>query len=241
MGDLEDVTVTVDELEAIRLADLEGLYQEEAAKKMDVSRQTFGRIVESAHRKIAEALVTGKALKIEGGEIEMTTLLRKFRCTDCDQPGKSLTAPAGPRNARRAKAVTSTAKRAAGDSEAEGEEDSGKDSAEDAERGNESWGFRAIPGIPIFMHLRGRRYRNAGLAPIDPKSILRGSVKNREQDGNCLEKMPSLVHFLRSLTPIVHCAGHREEVNACVSRRRPARDALGPLFLRRPPRGRSGW
>jgi predicted DNA-binding protein (UPF0251 family) len=64
MGDLEDVTVTVDELEAIRLADLDGLYQEEAAKKMDVSRQTFGRIVESAHRKIAEALVNGKALKI---------------------------------------------------------------------------------------------------------------------------------------------------------------------------------
>ena len=84
MGDLEDVTVTVDELEAIRLADLEGLYQEEAAKKMDVSRQTFGRIVETAHRKIAEALVNGKALKIEGGEIEMTTLLRKFRCSDCD-------------------------------------------------------------------------------------------------------------------------------------------------------------
>jgi predicted DNA-binding protein (UPF0251 family) len=84
MGDLEDVTVTVDELEAIRLADLDGLYQEEAAEMMNVSRQTFGRIVESAHRKIAEALVNGKALKIEGGEIEMTTLLRKFRCADCE-------------------------------------------------------------------------------------------------------------------------------------------------------------
>lgn len=84
LEDLEDVSVTVDELEAIRLADLEGLYQEEAAKKMDVSRQTFGRIVESAHRKVADALVNGKALRIEGGEIEMTTLLRKFRCADCD-------------------------------------------------------------------------------------------------------------------------------------------------------------
>ena len=84
LGSLEVVTVTIDELEAIRLADLEGLYQEEAAGRMNVSRQTFGRIVESAHRKIAEALVNGKALKIEGGEIEMTTLLRKFRCSDCD-------------------------------------------------------------------------------------------------------------------------------------------------------------
>jgi len=84
MGNLEEVTVTIDELEAIRLADLEGLYQEEAAKKMDVSRQTFGRIVESARRSVADALVNGKALRIEGGEIEMTTMMRKFRCSDCD-------------------------------------------------------------------------------------------------------------------------------------------------------------
>jgi len=52
----------VDEFEAIRLADLEGLYQEPAAEKMSVSRQTFGRIIESAHQKVAEALVRGKAL-----------------------------------------------------------------------------------------------------------------------------------------------------------------------------------
>ena len=68
--DLEEVTVTIDEFEAIRLADLEGLYQEKAADKMNISRQTFGRIIESAHKKIAEALVFGKAIKIEGGEIE---------------------------------------------------------------------------------------------------------------------------------------------------------------------------
>lgn len=85
MGNLEEVKVTVDELEAIRLADLEGLYQEEAAKRMDVSRQTFGRIVESARRSVADALVNGKALRIEGGEIEMTTMMRKFRCSDCNR------------------------------------------------------------------------------------------------------------------------------------------------------------
>jgi predicted DNA-binding protein (UPF0251 family) len=68
---LEHVNLTVDELEAIRLADLEGLYQEDAAKLMNVSRQTLGRILESAHMKIADALVHGKALSIEGGHVEL--------------------------------------------------------------------------------------------------------------------------------------------------------------------------
>ena len=79
---LEEVVLTVDECEAIRLADLEGLYQEQAAEKMKVSRQTFGRIIESAHKKVADALVNGKALKIEGGEFEMAAM-RKFKCSDC--------------------------------------------------------------------------------------------------------------------------------------------------------------
>ena len=79
---LEEIILTVDECEALRLADLEGLYQEQAAEKMAVSRQTFGRIIESAHKKVAEALVEGKALKIEGGEIEMAKM-RKFNCSEC--------------------------------------------------------------------------------------------------------------------------------------------------------------
>ena len=79
---LEEVVLTVDELEAVRLADLEGLYQEQAAAKMNISRQTFGRIIESAHKKMAEALVGGKALKIEGGDFEMAAM-RKFMCSDC--------------------------------------------------------------------------------------------------------------------------------------------------------------
>lgn len=67
---LQHINLTVDELEAIRLADLQGLYQQHAAEKMNISRQTFGRILESAHKKIADALVNGKALSIEGGSIE---------------------------------------------------------------------------------------------------------------------------------------------------------------------------
>jgi len=58
--DLTSVTMTLDEFEAVRLADLEGLYQADAAEHMHVSRPTFGRIIESAHRKIAEVLVRGQ-------------------------------------------------------------------------------------------------------------------------------------------------------------------------------------
>jgi uncharacterized protein len=86
LSDLEEVVLTMDEFEAIRLADLEMLYQEKAAARMKISRQTFGRIVDSAHRKVAEALIEGKALKIEGGKISMAndTAVRKFKCYDCE-------------------------------------------------------------------------------------------------------------------------------------------------------------
>jgi uncharacterized protein len=67
--ELEQVVMTLDEFEALRLADLEGLYQEAAAEQMNVSRPTFSRIIESAHRKAADALVHGKALRIEGGPV----------------------------------------------------------------------------------------------------------------------------------------------------------------------------
>ena len=70
MDRLEEINLTLDELEAIRLADFGGLYQEEAAKKMNISRQTFGNIINSAHKKIADVLLHAKALKIGGGNIE---------------------------------------------------------------------------------------------------------------------------------------------------------------------------
>lgn len=64
---LEGVYLTLDEFEAIRLADLEGLKQADAAKKLRISRPTFSRIIESARRKVGDALVNIKAIKIEGG------------------------------------------------------------------------------------------------------------------------------------------------------------------------------
>lgn len=62
---LDVVALKHDELEAIRLSDLEGLYQADAAERMGVSRQTFGNIIASARKKIADALVNTKAIQIE--------------------------------------------------------------------------------------------------------------------------------------------------------------------------------
>ena len=78
----DEVLLTLDEYEAIRLADLEGLYQEQAASRMNISRQTFGRIIEAARRKVADVLVNGKILKIEGGSVSMKAE-KPVRCPRC--------------------------------------------------------------------------------------------------------------------------------------------------------------
>ena len=63
--------LTFDELEAIRLKDFEGMEQKKAAKKMNISQPTFHRLLVSARKKLAEALVNGKAIKIQGGDYKM--------------------------------------------------------------------------------------------------------------------------------------------------------------------------
>jgi predicted DNA-binding protein (UPF0251 family) len=67
---LEVIVLNLDEFEALKLADLKGLYQEEAAKQMNISRPTFTRLVASARKKSAQALAEGKALRIEGGPVD---------------------------------------------------------------------------------------------------------------------------------------------------------------------------
>lgn len=79
---LEEVCLTLDEAEALRLADLEGNHQEKGGESLGVSRATFGRIVESARRKVAEAVFHGKALRIEGGVVHVVDQ-RMFSCADC--------------------------------------------------------------------------------------------------------------------------------------------------------------
>lgn len=71
LRELEEVILHVDEYEAVRLKDLEGLEQEECAKKMNISQPTFHRLVLSARKKIADAIVNGKAIKIEGGNFRV--------------------------------------------------------------------------------------------------------------------------------------------------------------------------
>jgi uncharacterized protein len=80
--EVEEVVLSLDEFEALRLADLDGAYQEAAAAQMGVSRPTFGRIVESAHRKVADALVHAKALRIEGGAVRHSARRRCCRFHD---------------------------------------------------------------------------------------------------------------------------------------------------------------
>ena len=71
LGELEEVCLSVEELEAIRLKDIEDLEQEQCAEKMNVSRTTFVRILDAARKKMAEALINGKAIRIEGGHFEV--------------------------------------------------------------------------------------------------------------------------------------------------------------------------
>lgn len=82
-SELEHVVLTMDEMEALRLADFEGLYHEAAAENMKISRQTFGRVIKNARAKVADALVNGKAIRVEGGSF-VTPEQREFICDDCE-------------------------------------------------------------------------------------------------------------------------------------------------------------
>ena len=79
--ELEQLQLGVDELEAIRLVDLEGLSHEQAAEVMGVSRQTVGRVLERGRGRVAEALVGGKAILIGGGQYRVEP--RRMRCFAC--------------------------------------------------------------------------------------------------------------------------------------------------------------
>ncbi|WMJ87967.1 DUF134 domain-containing protein [Anaerocolumna sp. MB42-C2] len=79
--ELEEIVLKIEELEAMRLKDIEGLNQEECAEKMQISRQTFQNIIDEARRKVAVALSDGKAININGGNYISSHC--KFRCMDC--------------------------------------------------------------------------------------------------------------------------------------------------------------
>ena len=76
MIELEESIVTFDEFEAVRLKDLESMDETEAAKKMSISQPTFNRLARLARKKIADAIVNGKAIRIEGGNFKRIGGLR---------------------------------------------------------------------------------------------------------------------------------------------------------------------
>jgi predicted DNA-binding protein (UPF0251 family) len=84
MFDLEEVCLTVDEREAIRLSDLMGMSHEEAGRLMGVSRATFGRIIQRARKAVADALINGKAINVEGGNYKIVGTTRIFSCANCN-------------------------------------------------------------------------------------------------------------------------------------------------------------
>ena len=79
--DLPEIVLLTEELEAIRLKDLLGMEQEECAQKMEVSRPTFQRILISAREKVADCLINGKVIHVEGGNF--TRNICPVRCEDC--------------------------------------------------------------------------------------------------------------------------------------------------------------
>ncbi len=83
MVDLEETVISVDEFEAVRLKDFEGLEQSDCAKKMNVSQPTFHRLILNARKKLAEAIVKGKAIKIEGGHFRISGNPKKCVCSKC--------------------------------------------------------------------------------------------------------------------------------------------------------------
>ena len=81
LDQLKTIILLHEELEALRLVDLEELYQEEAAEQMNISRSTLQRIVSEARAKVARALTEGAALQIEGGTFRVAT--KCWQCMDC--------------------------------------------------------------------------------------------------------------------------------------------------------------
>lgn len=78
---LESVILNIDEYESLRLLDYEGLNQEQAAERMNISRPTLTRIYDSARKAIAKAFVEGKMILIEGGNVNFDK--EWFRCGRC--------------------------------------------------------------------------------------------------------------------------------------------------------------
>jgi uncharacterized protein len=86
-GRPEEVEIRMDEYEALRLADYQGLSQKEAAKSMRISQQTFSRILRRAHNLIAKGITTGSAIRIQGGQYIISSRIDGLS-KECSKPGE---------------------------------------------------------------------------------------------------------------------------------------------------------
>jgi len=87
LQDIEEIILSIDELEALRLTDLVGLNHEESSLKMNISRPTFTRTLESARKKVSQFLIAGSALRIEGGDVQFDMDI--LYCPKCGYSWKS--------------------------------------------------------------------------------------------------------------------------------------------------------
>lgn len=97
--DLSEISLNLEEVEAIRLKDVEGLIQEKCAQRMKISRPTFQRILTNARKKIAKALITGQALRFQGGNYQLAQFV--YNCRDCGNEFKVSPGNRGGRNRNR--------------------------------------------------------------------------------------------------------------------------------------------
>jgi predicted DNA-binding protein (UPF0251 family) len=83
---INEIRLTLEEVEAIRLKDQEGLTQQKCSERMEISRPTFQRVLTGAHKKIADALIDGKALRFEGGDYRLAE--KNYNCPECEKKFK---------------------------------------------------------------------------------------------------------------------------------------------------------
>lgn len=93
LAELEEEVITVEELEALRLKDLEGLDQDSCAEKMGISQSTFQRLLAGARFKLARALIEGRAIRVEGGNFQLAGT--RLRCLDCGEEWEGVATETG--------------------------------------------------------------------------------------------------------------------------------------------------
>ena len=90
LSDLGEINLTIEEIESLRLKHYQDLNQTKCAEKMEISQSTFSRILESAHKKLASAIIDGKAIKIMGGNYHIKKPFIGYGCLACKEEWEAI-------------------------------------------------------------------------------------------------------------------------------------------------------